>query len=113
MPKKQRLSRVDLSTINVARSRRFFGTYFTMSISPRKVESSKNEPKFACVVSKKIAAHAADRNRIRRLCREAFRSAAGAAHKAQAHIFYAKKESKTATFHDVTADVKSLLSRIK
>ena len=84
-----------------------------MSVSPQAIENSINKPKFACVVSKKIAAHAVDRNRIRRLCREAFRAIPGTILNAQAIVFYAKKESKNATFPEVASDVKKLLSQIK
>jgi ribonuclease P protein component len=113
MPKHQRLSRVDFSSMNVARSRRFYGTYFTMSVSPQPAENTTNEPKFACVVSKKIAAHAVDRNRIKRRCREALRTTPGTVTGTRVVVFYAKKESKNATFQEVVSDVNHLLSQIK
>jgi len=112
MPKHQRLSRVDFSSMNVARSRRFFGVYFTMLVSPQTGENITDKPKFACVVSKKIAVHAVDRNRIRRFCKEAFRMSPGSAHGATMIVFYAKKESKKATFAEVAADVKELVSKV-
>ena len=111
MPKHQRLSRADFLLMDTARSRRFYGAYFNVSIPPQKVENSINKPKFACIVSKKIAARAVDRNRIRRLCKEAFRTTVTPVTQAQGFIFYAKKESKRATFADVISDVKELLSK--
>jgi ribonuclease P protein component len=113
MPKKQRLSRVDFASMNVVHSRRFFGTYFTMSVVPKEAESSTNKPKFACVVSKKIAARAVDRNRIRRFCKEAFRTAPETVRTAAAIVFYAKKESKRATFAEVAADIQELVTKTR
>jgi ribonuclease P protein component len=112
MPKHQRLSRADFSLINPARSRRFTGIYFTLSVSKKMAENSANKPKFACVVSKKNAARAVDRNRIRRLCKEAFRAMPGRLNNAETVIFYAKKESKKATFAEVATDIKNLLSHL-
>jgi ribonuclease P protein component len=112
MPKHRRITRVDFSSVNAARPRRAYGTYFTMSVSPLAAEKLIKEAKFACIVSKKIAVRAVDRNRIRRLCREAFRAASQQTDSPLAFVFYAKKESKTATFQNVASDVKQLLSQI-
>ena len=105
------MTRADFSSVDRARSRRFFGTYFTMSVSSQSTENKADKPKFACVVSKKIAARAVDRNRIRRLCKEALRTASDPVVHPPAIIFYAKKESKSATFQDIAADIKKLLAQ--
>lgn len=65
------------------------------------------------MVSKKIAVRAVDRNRIRRLCKEAFRTSSMPIDTVQSVIFYAKKESKKATFAEVATDINGLLSKIK
>jgi ribonuclease P protein component len=110
MPKHQRLSRVDFSSINTARLRRIHGAYLTLSVSEH-VKNPISKPKFACVVSKKIAARAVDRNRIRRRCREAFRTLCNGRTDPRSFICYAKKEAAAASYDDIRSDLRDLLSR--
>lgn len=69
-------------------------------------------------MSKKAAAHAVDRNRIRRCAKEILRKASDLAIQSKNPInpinlvFYAKKDAKTASFHDIEDDILNLLSMI-
>ena len=113
MPKKQRLSRADFSKITSAKSRRYFGAYFSLSVVPFSPEKTLSEPKFACVVSKKAAKHAVDRNGIKRRCREAVRLATRGRPLAASLIFYAKKEAVGASYARIEQDVGALLSQLR
>jgi ribonuclease P protein component len=117
MPKHQRLSRADFASISAARSRRFFGTYFSLSVGPLPSGAVAQGPKCACVVSKKVAKNATDRNLIKRRCREACRTVlAIGKHGLQNHaslVFYAKKEAKGAPFKEIEKDVMNLLGQIR
>ena len=111
MPKRQRISRADFSSIQSLRSRRFFGVYFSLSVSalPPSPSSTESVTKYSCVVSKKVAPHAADRNRVKRRCREVCRLSTIGFSTLRACIFYAKKESKGASFSEIKSDVNQLL----
>jgi len=50
--------------------RRVSGTYLSIAMAPM---NGLTEPKFTCVVSKKVSPKAVERNRLKRRCREAFR----------------------------------------
>ena len=113
MPKQQRLSRIDFSKIDVSRTRRYHGELFTLSVAFPASESPIHKPKFACVVSKKAAAHAVERNRIRRCAKEILRKVPDLITQSKNPknlVFYAKKDAKTASFHDIEADILKLVS---
>ncbi len=113
MPSKQRLSRADFSEVASSRPNRVYGALFTLVVSRNKDKNAVNKPKFACVVSKKVAVRAVDRNRIRRLSREVARTLLSEAFSSLNLILYAKKEAKKASYQTIETDVKALLARIK
>ena len=112
MPKKQRITRADFSTLSQVRQRRLSGVYFSASVS---CEGSVGSalPRYACVVSKKVAAHAVDRNLIKRYCREACRLLTTDTPSRCSFVFFAKKEAKGASFQEIQHDVKNLFEQSK
>jgi len=115
MPKRQRLSRADFSSINVAQSGRFYGTYFSLSVSSRSKDVMSAESKFSCVVSKKAAKKAVDRNGIKRRCREAVRKTTKSTGEHTApfsFVFYAKKEAMKVSYAEIEKDVRQLLTQV-
>ena len=108
MPKKYRLSRADFARLSRTKSRRTHGTYFFLAITSLPEGASV---KAACVVPKKIASHAVDRNRIERRCRETLRPLLASVGKPVALIFHAKREAVAASLEDVRKDIETLLER--
>jgi ribonuclease P protein component len=113
MPKRQRMTRADFSSMSVGKSRRFFGTYFSLSVTPFQAIMQANEPKYACVVSKKAAARAVDRNAIKRRCREAVRLAAKGPALSASFVFYAKKEARGVSYAEIAKDIRKLIAQAK
>jgi ribonuclease P protein component len=100
-----RLSRADFASL-----RPFYkdqGRFFVLTIA----KSPDNKPKFACVVSKKTARKAHERNLIKRRCRVAIREIPSLG--AFALIFTAKRSVLTAGHEEVFADVASLIVKAK
>lgn len=108
MPKKYRLSRADFIRLPRA-ARRVHGNYFSLTGAPL---PSLGWAKVACVVSKKTAARAVDRNKIERRCREALRPLIKEVGRPIALIFYAKHEAVHASFAAIRQDIQKLLERI-
>lgn len=108
MPKKYRLSRADFIRLPRA-SRRVHGSYFSLTST---LFPALGEPRAACVVSKKIAARAVDRNRIERRCREVLRPLMKNIKQPFALIFHAKREAVGATFVEIQRDILKLLERV-
>lgn len=108
MPKKYRLSHADLVKISRLKSERTHGLSFSLTIT-RFPEGGG--PKMACVVSKKIAARAVDRNKIQRRCREIVRPHIEHTNQALALVFYAKRGAAAASFVDTEKDIQGLLAR--
>jgi ribonuclease P protein component len=100
MPKIYRLSRADFSSLRTLRKE--YGSFFTLTIS----KSPDNKPRFACVVSKKVARKAHDRNLIKRRCRAALREVSLKA--PLAFVFTGKRSAEGATYVEISDDVKSL-----
>src|SRR3989338_9429348 len=108
MPKKSRLSRADF--IKLPRSsRRVHGNFFSLVAIPAEYTPG---PRAACVVSKKIAVRAVDRNKIERRCREALRPHMSQIKKSIALIFHAKREARDASYAEIVRDVEKLLSSV-
>ncbi len=105
MPKKHRLSHAEITARTGGR--RVHGTLFSLSVSPLVA----GQPKTTCVVSKKVAIKAHDRNRIKRHCREAVRPLMKGVGATVALVIHARKEASGASFRSIQEDVKSLLMR--
>ena len=103
------MSRADFARLEKTKSRRIPGSLFLLSASPLQGESA---PRWACVVSKKIASRATVRNRIKRQCRESARVRVDDVSEPLALIFRAKKESVRATFADIDRDIRSLIEKL-
>lgn len=100
----QRLSSADMRVFRS--TARLHGSLFSLSVAPL-----ATGPRFACVVSKKIAPLAVSRNRIKRLCREALRKEAAGSRDERAFVFHAKGGAQSATLAAVLNDIRALLSR--
>lgn len=109
MAKTIRLSRADFGAIEAPR--RFHGALFSLSVSPL---PEGRQHAFACVVSKKIAAKAVQRNLLKRLCREAVRAHIRklTASSPFALVFRAKKAAEHASFADIEQDISMLIDKI-
>lgn len=104
------LTRSDFSALRAAGTRRMHGNYFSLVTAPLQGAAAA---RFGCVVSKKVAARAVDRNKIKRLCRECARSAVQGAPAPYAYVLYAKKEALKATRAEISADIESLFARTR
>ena len=111
MPKKYRLSGEELRSFSgrpaVSRGKRLNGRFFSLL-----VVSGEKSAKCACVVSKKTAARAVDRNKIKRRCRDILAKRIGSLQKPAALVFSAKREAKAATFSELEHDIEALLSKL-
>ena len=106
-----RLSRSDFVRMRGGkRQSRVHGTYFSLATSPL---SGDTGPKFACVVSTKVSKKAVERNRIKRLCREAVNSRIPGIQKSLALVFYAKHEAADAPRAAIHRDIDELLEKIQ
>ncbi|MDP2648757.1 MAG: ribonuclease P protein component [Patescibacteria group bacterium] len=107
MPKRSRLTRSDFTDLRRAPLRRMSGAYFSLSCTSLPDGESA---KAACVVSKKVAARAVARNRIKRICREAVRAHLSSVKPPQAFVFTAKRAAAAASPADIRGDVERLLA---
>lgn len=111
MPKKYRLSGEEirkLSRLNGGQARkRMHGRFFSLLVAPIDGQHAK----CAVVVSKKAAAKAVDRNKIKRRARNVLAKRIPSAGKPVALVLYAKREANEAEFPDIERDIESLLSR--
>lgn len=108
MPSKHRLSHAELVRLSKMRVARTHGAHFSLTSV---LFPEGGRPKFACVVSKKIALRAVDRNRIQRRCRELVRNQISALHEPYALVLYAKRGASTLSFEETRKDVVALLVR--
>lgn len=88
--------------------KRLHGIVFSLSVAPL---SASTRAKFACVVSKRIASRAVDRNTLKRRCRAALQPVSAQLSPA-AYVFTAKREAAAASYAAVREDIQSLLGRI-
>ncbi len=107
MPKKYRLSHADFTRLPRS-GRRIHGVFFSLTATPL---APGTGVKAACVISKKTAARAVDRNKVERRCREALRPLLKAVAKPVALVFHAKREALGASFKDIARDIKGLVER--
>lgn len=102
MPKKYRLSVADLKVFRP--ERRLAGEYFSLGIA------GADRLGAACVVSKKVAARAVDRNTVKRRVRSILITELPHLSPAT-YVFYAKKGVVEATFADIRKDISKMLAR--
>jgi len=104
MPRQNRVTRDNFLSLGKAKARKL-GIFCSVSV----YRQEGFEPKFVCIISKKMVRLSHDRNHIRRRFREAFRTQVLIAEPHAMYVFTPKKESKTATYKDICEDVKSLI----
>lgn len=109
MPKKHRLTHADFARVSKSRARRIHGTYFSLSLSES--QGGARVSQTACVVSKKTAARAVDRNLIRRRCREALRKHLVRIKTPTVFVFHAKREAARASYAEIARDIEALVVR--
>ena len=110
MPKKHRLSRADLARTRRAPARRARGEYFTLAVTALPAGSSA---KVACIVSKKIAKRAPDRNTIERRAREALRPLITHIRAPLALVFTAIRGAREASYAEIERDITKLLDKVR
>ncbi|HTR18529.1 MAG TPA: ribonuclease P protein component [Candidatus Paceibacterota bacterium] len=119
MPKKYRLSGEELRKLSSPSNeragrlasragKRFHGRLFSLLLVPIAGSSAK----CACVVSKKSARKAVERNTIKRRCRSILSKRMPSVKTPLALLFYAKPGARDATFSEVERDIESLLARL-
>ena len=104
MPKKYRLTGHEIRKLS---GKRFHGRFFSLLVAP----IGGAHAKCAIVVSKKAAAKAVDRNKVKRRARNALAKRLPDVKKPIALVFYAKRETKGAAFSDIERDIDALLAR--
>ena len=103
MPKDYRLTVADLKAFRP--ERRFSGTFFSLAIGKR------SRTGVACVVSKKVAPRAVDRNQVKRRAKAVLASLLSSLSPA-AYVLYAKSGAVDAAFLEVKRDIEKLVTRI-
>jgi ribonuclease P protein component len=106
MPAIYRLTRADFKLFSVQKSHRVRGSFFTLATTPL---LSSTSPKTACIVSKKVAKSAVDRNRIKRRVRAILTPLMPYIKDRVALVFYAHTGSSVADFGDLSKDILQLL----
>jgi len=104
------MSRADVVRLERTKGRRLHGALFSLTAAP--LPSGQRTSRWTCVVSKKVASKAVERNRIKRRCREAARAHVRDVPAPLALLFRAKKEAAGATFADVGRDVHALVEKL-
>jgi ribonuclease P protein component len=103
MPKLHRLTHADFTALKTLR--RENGKFFTLAVS----HSPHKKAQFACVVSKKTALRANERNLIKRRSYAAIRE--NLPREGFAYVFTAKSSAKEATFAEIADDVTHLFEK--
>lgn len=103
MPKKFRLTVADLKAFRP--ERRFSGALFSLAIGKAARTGA------ACVISKKVAPRAVDRNKVKRRVKAALSPHLSALFPA-AYVFYGKSGAADASFAEAKRDIEKLLHRI-
>ena len=110
MPRKNTLTHADFVRAERAKCRRERGSLFILAFGVLPDRKSR-EFKAACVVSKKIAARAVDRNLIKRRWRAAMLQYLSAVPAPLTFVFYATRPANNAPYADIKSDVAELVSR--
>lgn len=106
LPRKHRLSlRKNFQAKNLE-ERLIQGKYFGLKIIK---QEARTEPRFAIIVSSKIAKKATQRNRIKRLLREAIRSILKDIKKGHNAVILTKKQAATANLSELKSSLKRAL----
>lgn len=108
MPRGTRLTRVGFKDFT-SRSRREHGRFFTLALVLR---NDTKGPRAACIVSKKVATRAVDRNLIKRRARAALAPALRGVSVSLSIALYAKKDALHASYKEVADDIAHLMSRV-
>lgn len=106
MPKKYRLTGDEMKSLS---GKRFHGRFFSLLAAPLSVD----HPKFAVVVSKKVATKAVDRNKVKRRARNALDKVRTSVSKPLALVLYAKSDAKKAEFSEIVSDIAALFSKLR
>lgn len=106
MPTKFRLTRADFKLFSSQNTRRIRGVYFTLSIFPL---PANTPPKAACIVSKKVARKAAERNLIKRRYRAILQTLIPQVKQPLALAFYTNSSSSKAAFEQLSTDITTTL----
>lgn len=110
MPKRLRLDRAEIEAILSQRPRRIHGALFSLVYAPVKPNETG---KYACVVSKKVANKAVDRNRIRRRCYSVLRRNQDTIQPGLHVLLYAKKEACHSTFQSFETGLLRLIQMFR
>lgn len=103
MPKNYRLTVADLKAFRP--ERRFSGAHFSLAIATAPRTGA------ACVVSKKVASRAVDRNKIKRRVKAALVPLLPSLPHAS-YVFYAKAGAAAIDFAEAQRDIEKLVARI-
>ena len=107
MPKKNRLTHAEFSPRSG--TRRLHGALFSLSYSPLPAGATK----VSCVVSKKVALKAHDRNLLKRRCREVLRLRLQTLKKPYALVLQTKKQAHGASFKQIREDIGKLVQSLE
>jgi ribonuclease P protein component len=112
MPKKYRLSGEELRGLSgrpaQSAGKRIHGRFFSLLVVP----VGRGNAKCACVVSKKTAAKAVDRNSIKRRFRNILATRIVREQKPLALVFSAKRDAGGASFAELEHDIDELFSKL-
>src|SRR3989338_7749115 len=106
MPKRDRLTHSELTTLPRGRSQRRSGAFFLL-ITTQLPALSHSRATF--VVPKRVSLSAVVRNRIKRRCRAALTPLLKGARSPMALIFTAKREAAAASFAELCDDIERLI----
>ncbi|RJQ33447.1 ribonuclease P protein component [Candidatus Parcubacteria bacterium] len=107
MARASRLSRAEFPTRPP--KRRVADELFSVSLWPINIGL---EPKCSCVVSKKVAAKAVDRNTLKRRSREIVAPLVSAFKQPVAIVVYPKKAALNASFAEIKVSLSALLAKL-
>jgi len=93
----------------IGSGRNFYGVYMTL----RTVKIKDTTSRFSFIVSKKVAARATDRNKIKRRGYSAVETVYGDILPHTAALFFVKKDAIRASFADIQKDIVELLTKSK
>ncbi|MDO8552492.1 MAG: ribonuclease P protein component [bacterium] len=110
MPRKNSLTHADFVRAEKAKFKRERGALFILSFGSFAGQKTA-EIKAGCVVSKKTAALAVARNRIKRRWRAAMKQCLSAVSAPAILVFYAMRLANTASYAEIKNDVEQLVAR--